>query len=133
MTNTVWRLEDEDGYGIYNAEFGGSYFMTVAQDDYCEEYMKRHIAPDEDEALGWDELDDRRSYIFGFSSLAQFKHWVFKKKWRKGLARYDVRLNKYMVDSGYMIKGTAQAIFNPEHARLIESRRPDYADLAVRH
>lgn len=127
-TKIVWRLEDEKGRGIY---YDTNYYYEAASDDgfHVCNTIERHPAPQNDPQLGWELIRNREEYSFGFNTLEQMHQWVYKSKWRKNLAELGVQLNKYEVNAKYFRRSAFQAVFHKEHAKLVESRRPDYRDI----
>lgn len=135
-TQSIWRLEDEEGRGLYagilSSFFGPSYFTMAVEDcggisdEEDQKMCALHTAPFEDVGLGWDELGRTQlDYIFGFKNLAQFRRWIYREDWRRKLGEYGIRLNHYECDPDYCRCGQSQAIFQREHAVLIESVLPD--------
>jgi hypothetical protein len=116
MQRVIYRVENTAGYGIYS---------QTAQFD-CEEYRlsgqwgnMRHPLPNEDHALKdtWASLEDSHEYLFGFSSLEQFRSWISTTAWRSELHKNDYRINLYLCNDSYV--GDTQAIFRLSAAECI--------------
>jgi hypothetical protein len=89
----------------------------------------RHPSPYDDtdlrNALSSNLINDPH---YGFSSLKQFKQWVHKAQWRRGLNNVGVQLSVYQVDYKHLKKGKYQAIFDISKANIVKVLRPDFLD-----
>lgn len=119
----VYRLESEDGEGIYqmnrDAEFEDviSPFMMASL---------RHPRPNKDAGLAgfWSRTWATSHWYFGFSSKAQMKRWFNSKKARKVFAEKGVQCNLYEVSKDDFRRGVAQAIFVKHRAKLVKTLDP---------
>ena len=118
-TVTVYRIELEDGTGVYRSSKGNLWNkITDSMVDFsC------HPRPQEDPVLNYDELFDVK-FSFGFSSIEQYKNWFFNPYWRKELSKYGVFLSLYEVDKEHFRNGQKQIIFRKDHAVLKERINP---------
>ena len=130
--NFIWRLETTDGRGVYASKAWGRYAGDCMQD--------KHPSPWRDKGLGLAcythiAYEQMLKYHFGFATLAQFKRWVFKKKWRINFHNAGLVLNCYKVPVRHSRIGDTQAIFKRKYAEIVATRSPSYMhqnnDLAI--
>lgn len=135
MEIIIYRLEDVQGHGPYA-------LVPPQFKDQCSTYMEI-VDPEikacsvnrypEEQPTAWSEggeieiVFEEDVHYFGFASLEQYRAWMFKPEWRKGLAELGVLLNKYLVEDAAVVVSPHQAIFKKARAKLVESCRPDDA------
>jgi hypothetical protein len=122
----VYRVENTQGLGPYNS------WDTSGWGDDIEFVPERHPRPLEDSLLAkpWSELSQLRKekFSFGFLNSRQLTSW-FPKRYLERLAEANYSLNKYQVDSLFVIKGDKQCVFMPTKATLVSRCRPDAIEL----
>lgn len=112
----VYRIVDCTGGGLYNgdgnlwrqATLEGSYGGPEASDN------RPHFARD---GISWLTFDS--CMIFGFSSKAQLKAWVNRKKWRDNMSRLGGKVVQFEVPKEAVIRGGHQVAFIRAYARQI--------------
>lgn len=121
----IWRIENEDGEGIYRGSTG---LFNI--DEGSTMTSARHPCPIYDNGLGWTDIDssERELWKFGFATLAQMRQWVYKSKWRIGLDQLGFSLVRYRVPDEFCRRSNFQAIFHSGHVERVEVRRVCYAD-----
>lgn len=76
----------------------------------------RHPSPWQDAALrdAWAGLDGKHNYIFGFSTIAQLKSWIYRREMRRDLEEAGFRVVVYQTDDYFL--GDTQAVFRKSTA-----------------
>lgn len=135
----VWRLEDENGEGIYRGgkdKLGKSYVLHCTNlNDWSLYGDTRYPTPWNDKGLVPQLsrlMRDLEEFHFGFRNLQQFYNWIHRAEWRRNFSTEGVVLNKYRVNVRHVKIGDAQAMFLKKHAVLIETRKPDFADTPLK-
>lgn len=112
----VWRLETEEGTGIYDATLFADYSLHDATKAVG---YDRHPNPVDEGLREGIDLD----YSCGFSTLRQAAEWFQASEamawaliWAE--ARRGVLLTKYSVPVRYVMRGKYQVMFSREDARL---------------
>ena len=109
----VYRVETVDGIGMYGC---GVNCVNFEMDD-----DRRHPLPKDDAELSvfWERLssDDRDGIRFGFSSIDQLKSWIYKKSWRKEIAKSGLIVSVYR--ARFVRVGATQAVFKLKTAKKI--------------
>jgi hypothetical protein len=116
----IYRVEHEDNpyKGMYCSDTSDEFF----------ELKGSHPAPEDDskfvrsfESLtgkSWHTYGEIRHYRFGFSSVDQFKRWVFNDVWRKALDDEGYVIVVY--DARDYAVGDTQAVFRPATATQLK-------------
>ncbi len=130
----VWRLEDENGVGIYALCGAAREALDLCRDGCTSDDdgvfgASPHPSPCVDPLLRgpWSRIWPDK-WFFGFTSLRQFRAWVPIAKARRQIADDKVLLRKYKAARKDYHAGSAQALFRRDRCVLIETRRVDYAD-----
>lgn len=109
----IYRVETVDGIGIYGA---GVRCANLEMDD-----SRRHPLPTEDAELSdfWGKMSlcDRGGIRFGYSSINQLKSWIYKKSWRKEIAKSGLIVSVYR--ARFVRVGATQAVFKLKTAKKI--------------
>lgn len=105
----VYRIEDDKGVGMYHSS-------KVEGDEYCVPVdYDRHPTPFDDSLLcnKWREMSviDRKSHIFGFSSVEQLRNWIYNDLWLKNLHEEGFVISVFSVERENVIEGHTQALF----------------------
>lgn len=61
---------------------------------------------------------------FGFASKKQMREWVFKDEWKQKLADQGLIVAKYLVPKDKVAIGRSQAVYHPDHAKLVATMSP---------
>lgn len=123
--NTVFRLEMADGKGIFQSYKNEPSIWTQCSDGYKNIEKHPTLAFDSELQLVEEELGNKiKDYFFAFSSLNQYKKWMFNPLWRKRLSVMKVQLNEYEVEDGFLFKSEFQALFKKEFSVLIKTHDP---------
>ncbi len=118
-----YRLESRKGTGIYRALNGEK------QEFLLEKYgaSSRHPMPGDDDKLTenaphlfcfrgfW--TGEASKYIFGFSSVEQFRSWFYEDEFLKSLRRSRIKLNLYETSDCFL--GYTQMIARKETLEFI--------------
>jgi hypothetical protein len=104
----IYRIETKDRQGPYNHK------TYEAPTEWA-----RHPTPCRDPELGYWYLKDPDSWVFGFRSLAQLRHWFYRAEWRLALHRNGFRISKYRIPAGKARVSDAQAIFHKRSGLLV--------------
>lgn len=124
--NIVFRLEMPDGKGIFQSYGNKPSIWTQCSDGYQNIQKHPTLAFDRELQLVEEELGRKiRDYFFGFTSLNQYKKWMFNPLWRKRLSTLKAQLNEYEVEDGYLFKSEYQALFKKEFSILIKTHNPE--------
>lgn len=133
----VYRIENENGTGIYGLELAYGNTKSDILDEQCEETILEdfHPGPDFDPGIKkfWKKLDadTRAKYVFGFASVAQMHDWFPPK----GLEQMEAQaaagnseqtttmISVYSVPATSAYKGERQVMFFMKDAVLM-SRFP---------
>jgi len=107
---TILRVETPRGAGLYIQS-------EVALPPGLSQFSADHPSPADDEALvralGWDRPGAHccltPDHIFGFSSPAQLRLWLWDESWTAHLDERGMRVRVYSARSAWV--GTTQAIF----------------------
>lgn len=103
-------------------------------DDGSPEMPARHPEPWSDSALlaAMQAVPDFRMehWYFGFSSVRQFRNWLYNDQWLIGLTAAGFVLGVYRHEHGALLKGNTQAICK-RHALLRVEERSLLAGLVV--
>ncbi len=122
-----YRLEDKNGNGIYNSDNGE--IDNIVFSSFAEE--RRHPGPRDDSKLkenalkiGAMEGEERRpcineNYIFGFSTLKQYRNWFYSDEILAELAALGVKLKVYKTKD--FAKGNTQMMARKETLILLET------------
>lgn len=106
----IYRMESDSGVGMYRAAYCGPVYSLDQQAGY-----ERHPAPTQDAGMSaqWGDLrpSQREKYFFGFSSLAQWRRWLYTDEVLDYLYGAGVRLAVYDVPDESCIVGFTQAVF----------------------
>lgn len=117
---TVYRIENDFGYGMYYAGATASEEMF----EWGRDSAMRHPPPKKDSAFGkslrakygtlssFDEIICK--YKFGFCSKEQLLSWIYKEEWLVSLHNDGFTLSVFFCEDGDVIEGSTQCAFiNP--------------------
>lgn len=113
----VYRLENEDGRGVYSATW--------------EAYEARSVSPPptQDVRLApvWSNLSlsDRDHWFFGFEDVASLQRWFYEAEGRQTIQEQGIVCNVYAVPEDGVHLGTAQVIFRKALAVLEGTLEPE--------
>ena len=101
----VYRIEDEDGKGMYHS----SKAISMEVDE------RKHKEPCSDSLLApvWLSLStgSRETFVFGFASIEQLRNWVYDDDWLYKLHETGFILSVYDVPDKDVIAGHTQVMF----------------------
>ena len=123
---TVWRLENEQGVGVFSGNCVYKANKKVVQ-EYGEDYADDHAPSNHPSPYDIPEMKTaiKLYYNCGFESIEQYHMW-FTKPYRQALE--NVSLCTYKVSPKHVRKGGCQVMFDRSKAVLVERRSPAYAD-----
>lgn len=123
MVMLIYRLETEDGLGVYRGNTWEESAWYKATNDASHSLQ---LLPDEDNISGiWLSLSTTR---FGWHSVELYLQWVSKIEWRKAFEDIGVKLCVYEVEARKVVMGSCQCVFNINDATLTKKVSPLYFD-----
>lgn len=134
----IWRLEDKQGFGVYtapNSPFDNEKFCCLLglNPSSSKFNPSRHPSPRSDKLLCQNVsrlfletqlANFQAPFVYGFSSLSQYKNWFYVKKARLMLDQFGIFLHQYGVSAENLYRGSAQICFSRPHAILLQECRP---------
>lgn len=122
VTVTVYRLEFPNGDGVYRHTEEKDSLWTQITGNFEDETL--HPRPERD-IPNWDDCFDCH-WSFGFSSVEQYKNWVFNPFWRREFSRLGAVLSAYETPQHKTRRGRRQVIFLKSHAQKVDSYSPNH-------
>jgi hypothetical protein len=123
----IYRIEDEDGGGVYRGDnsdmnpMGGSVsdrHPLPADDSLLQESLRFRMRRDLAKEYQWKHwtsfLED--DFIFGFSSIDQMRNWVYQDVWLRKLDKGGFFLSEFNVPKHHVCVGNTQAVFRRSKA-----------------
>jgi hypothetical protein len=104
----IYRIESESGIGMYNY-----------RDDLWGRATNDASTGRQPGPWGDGITDFHDGHHFGFSSKAQLKRWVHKKKWRQAMAALGGKVVVLKVPNEHTIRGRSQVVFIKDYAEKI--------------
>lgn len=115
----VYRLETEDGLGVYRGDtWEGSAWCKATNDNS----HNLQLLPNEDGVSS--TLLSLTTTRFGWHSVELYLQWVDRVEWRKAFEKLNVSLCVYQVEDYNVITRSCQCVFNINHATLIKKLSP---------
>lgn len=113
----IYRVQDGNGTGMYQRWSVASWNMQE-----CDGFQPRHPRPREDSALvkSVENAGVRFAanlFHYGFSSIEQFKFWVYKGEWREELNEAGFSLVEFEVEQVFY--GDTQAVIYADATREV--------------
>lgn len=119
----VYRLETEDGLGVYNS----GTVMRVQNELGLDLYFNKSVHPnpynDPGLSYAWERMPEHDDWFFGFTDPEQMQQWFYSAEIRNALARRGVVMRKYEVDDKYFMASEHQAIFIRDKATVVAEYR----------
>lgn len=114
---TVYRIENDFGYGMYYAGANAAEEMF----EWGRDSAMRHPPPKKDSAFGKSLRakygtfcfeKEISKYKFGFCSKEQLLSWIYKEEWLVSLHNEGFTLSIISCEDGDVIEGSTQCAFN---------------------
>lgn len=122
----VYRIEDQEGGGLYRGDNSGSNPLRYDEDRHPvpqndslltyngQEKMLRDDVPEFYTFSGWFENE---GFIFGFANTDQLRSWIYNDEWLVKMERRGFRLAVFDIENEHVIVGNTQAIFKRDRAK----------------
>lgn len=111
----IFRVVDSKGDGMYRVE-NNSPLWNECCEGYDDDY--HHPAPCQLFRRISSKDKDLSDYFFGFATVSQLHHWIFKDKWRKNIDKAGGRV--LVFETTDLVGDRHQVAFNKHSAKLID-------------
>lgn len=116
MSKLIYRVETEDGKGMYAMRIG-IYYSEKDKDapdpathrPQPKMHIREHLM----------DVDDKSQYLFGFASIQQVKKWIHNPSDFEFLAK-NFKISVYQVSLDDILEDENQLVYFYPNAKLIE-------------